>query len=74
MIKYLLILWFYYQGVSWNGPLSRELLAFNSFVKSMNRSLRNLCEMLTLSMFLNGDCVKDRQDYLDIALRLKLLI
>ncbi|CAB4431514.1 unnamed protein product [Rhizophagus irregularis] len=62
-----------FKGVSWNGPLSRELLAFNSFVKAMNRSLRNLCEMLTLSMFLNGDCVKDRQDYLDIALSLPFL-
>ncbi|CAG8474579.1 15153_t:CDS:10 [Funneliformis caledonium] len=62
-----------FKGVSWNGPLSRELLAFNSFVRALNRSLRNLCEMLTLSMFLNGDCVRDRQDLLEIALSLPFL-
>ncbi|CAG8538773.1 13168_t:CDS:2 [Acaulospora colombiana] len=62
-----------FKGIPWVGPLCRELLAFNSFVKVLNRSLRNLCEMLTLSMFLNGDCVKERQDYLDIALSLPFL-
>nr|CAG8450832.1 4779_t:CDS:10 [Entrophospora candida]CAG8586087.1 6687_t:CDS:10 [Entrophospora candida] len=63
----------YSKGKSWNGPLNRELLAFNSFLKTLNRSLRNLCEMLTLSMFLNGDCLKERNDYLDIALSLPFL-
>ncbi|CAG8453923.1 4770_t:CDS:10 [Acaulospora morrowiae] len=62
-----------FKGVPWVGPLCRELLVFNSFVKVLTRSLRNLCEMLTLSMFLNGDCVKERQDYLDIALSLPFL-
>ncbi|CAG8438708.1 9726_t:CDS:10 [Diversispora eburnea] len=62
-----------FKGGPWIGPLSRELLAFNSFVKALNRSLRNLCEMLTLSMFLNGDCVKERPDYLDITLSLPFL-
>ncbi|CAG8695863.1 30025_t:CDS:10, partial [Gigaspora margarita] len=62
-----------FKGVPWAGPLCREMLIFNSFVKALNRSLRNLCEMLTLSMFLNGDCEKDRQDYLDIALSLPFL-
>ncbi|CAG8439730.1 12089_t:CDS:10 [Ambispora leptoticha] len=59
-----------YQGKPWVGPISRELLAFNSFVKALNRSLRNLCEMLTLSTFLNRDCLNERNDYLDIALSL----
>ncbi|CAG8748929.1 11916_t:CDS:2, partial [Racocetra persica] len=62
-----------FKATSWVGPLCREMLVFNSFVKALNRSLRNLCEMLTLSMFLNGDCEKDRQDYLDIALSLPFL-
>ncbi|CAG8485691.1 2066_t:CDS:10 [Ambispora gerdemannii] len=59
-----------YQGIPWAGPINRELLAFNSFVKALNRSLRNLCEMLTLSTFLNRDCLNERGDYLDIALSL----
>ncbi|CAG8489148.1 3402_t:CDS:10 [Paraglomus brasilianum] len=60
-------------GTVWAGPLSRELLAFNSFIKALNRSLRNLCEMLTLSLFLNSDRRKDRGDYLEIALSLPFL-
>ncbi|KAG9301630.1 hypothetical protein G9A89_016700 [Geosiphon pyriformis] len=62
-----------YKGIPWVAPLSRELLVFNSFIKALNRSLRNLCEMLTLSTFLNGDCWKERGDYLDIALSLPFL-
>lgn len=52
--------------MQWSGPLNRDLLVFNSFVKALNRSYRNLCEMLTLSFFLNGLVVKDRDDYFEI--------
>ncbi|KAI8645014.1 temperature dependent protein affecting M2 dsRNA replication-domain-containing protein [Parasitella parasitica] len=57
------------QGSSapWSGPLNRDLLVFNSFVKALNRSYRNLLEMLTLSFFLNGLVQKDRKDYYQIA-------
>ncbi|KAG2236720.1 hypothetical protein INT48_000718 [Thamnidium elegans] len=51
----------------WSGPLNRDLLVFNSFVKALNRSYRNLCEMLTLSLFLNNLVKKDRTDYYQIA-------
>lgn len=51
----------------WSGPLNRDLLAFNSFVKALNRSYRNLCEMLTLSLFLNGLVKKERTDYFQIT-------
>ncbi|KAG0166946.1 hypothetical protein DFQ30_006536, partial [Apophysomyces sp. BC1015] len=55
------------KGVSWIGPLDRDLLVFNSFVKALDRSYRNLCEMLTLSSFLNNLVKKERDDYFDIA-------
>ncbi|KAH8553719.1 temperature dependent protein affecting M2 dsRNA replication [Umbelopsis sp. PMI_123] len=50
--------------------MNRDILVFNSFVKALNRSYRNLCEMLLLSMFLN-ECVKrDRHDYAELSIRL----
>ncbi|KAI8994545.1 temperature dependent protein affecting M2 dsRNA replication [Pilobolus umbonatus] len=55
------------KSAQWSGPLNRDLLSFNSFVKALNRSYRNLCEMLTLSFFLNGLVKKERTDYFDIA-------
>ncbi|KAG2172313.1 hypothetical protein INT43_004855, partial [Umbelopsis isabellina] len=52
------------------GQMYRDVLVFNSFVKALNRSYRNLCEMLLLSLFLN-DCVKrDRRDYAELSIRL----
>ncbi|PKI84385.1 hypothetical protein MVES1_001701 [Malassezia vespertilionis] len=54
----------------WDAPLSRELLVFNSFVKSLTRSLRSLVEMATLGLLLKGDARKPRVDGLDISLSL----
>ncbi|CAO3688983.1 unnamed protein product [Umbelopsis ramanniana] len=52
------------------GQMNRDILVFNSFVKALNRSYRNLCEMLLLSLFLN-DCVKrDRHDYAELSIRM----
>ncbi|KAG1062920.1 hypothetical protein G6F42_027308 [Rhizopus arrhizus] len=55
------------KSTPWSGPLNRDLLVFNSFVKALNRSYRNLLEMLTLSFFLNGLVQKNRKDYYQIA-------
>jgi len=44
--------------VVWKGPLDYELLRFNSFMKAVNRSLRNLCEMLLLSLTMNENAGK----------------
>lgn len=58
------------QPESWNAPLSRELLVFNSFVRSLTRALRTLLETTTLNMLLRNDCKKNRDDLLDIGLSL----
>lgn len=55
------------QSMQWKGPFDRDLLVFNSFVKALDRSYRNLCEMLVLSLFLNSLVEKERNDYFDIA-------
>ncbi|KAF8653531.1 hypothetical protein AX16_003915 [Volvariella volvacea WC 439] len=54
----------------WSAPLSRELLVFNSFVKSLSRALRTLLEVTTLNMLLRSDARRSREDFLDIALSL----
>ncbi|PWY97699.1 hypothetical protein BCV70DRAFT_202642 [Testicularia cyperi] len=59
-----------FKPVQWTAPLSRELLVFNSFVKSTTRAMRNLIEMISMSMLLRGDARRARDDFLDIALSL----
>ncbi|KZT50168.1 XPG I-region protein [Calocera cornea HHB12733] len=54
----------------WKGPLSRELLVFNSFLHSLSRSLRSLVELTSMNMLLRGDARRARDDLLDVALSL----
>ncbi|KAL4062366.1 XPG I-region protein [Scleroderma citrinum] len=54
----------------WSAPLSRELLVFNSFVRSLTRALRTLLEVTTLNMLLRQDARRARDDLLDIAISL----
>ncbi|KAF5359075.1 hypothetical protein D9757_013296 [Collybiopsis confluens] len=55
---------------AWSAPLSRELLVFNSFVRSLTRALRTLLEVTSLNMLLRSDARRNRDDLLDIALSL----
>lgn len=59
-----------FKPAQWTAPLSRELLVFNSFVKSTSRAMRNLVEMISMSLLLRGDARRNRDDYLDISLSL----
>ena len=54
----------------WTGPLSRELLVFNSFIRVLSRSLRGLVESISLNLLLRNDARRSREDYLDISLSL----
>lgn len=54
----------------WSAPLSRELLVFNSFVRSLTRALRTLLEVTSLNMLLRNDARRARDDFLDITLSL----
>ncbi|CCM02615.1 uncharacterized protein FIBRA_04718 [Fibroporia radiculosa] len=53
----------------WSAPLSRELLVFNSFVRSLTRALRTLLEVTSLNMLLRHDATR-REELLDINLSL----
>jgi hypothetical protein len=61
---------FPYQAQPWDAPLSRELLAFNSFHRALSRSLRILVEATALNLLLRGDASRGREDLLDIAMAL----
>ncbi|KAI9062688.1 hypothetical protein FKP32DRAFT_819677 [Trametes sanguinea] len=58
------------QPQPWSAPLSRELLVFNSFVRSLTRALRTLLEVTSLNMLLRHDARRARDDLLDINLSL----
>ena len=57
-----------FKPLPWSAPLSRELLVFNSFVRSLTRALRTLLDVTALNMFVRGDAKRD--DLLDVALSL----
>jgi hypothetical protein len=58
------------QQSGWKGPISAELLAFNSFVRALSRSLRTLLEATAFNLLLRGDARRAREDYLEIAISL----
>jgi hypothetical protein len=59
-----------FKAQPWSAPLSRELLVFNSFVRSLTRALRTLLEVVSLNMLLRSDARRARDDLLDIAIAL----
>ncbi|CAO3607556.1 unnamed protein product [Cunninghamella blakesleeana] len=62
-----------FKNTPWSGPIHRDILVFNGFVRALTRSYRNLSEMLTLSFFLNDLVKKERDDYHDIVVSLPYL-
>ncbi|KAG4083860.1 temperature dependent protein affecting M2 dsRNA replication-domain-containing protein [Neocallimastix lanati (nom. inval.)] len=58
--------------VVWKGPLDLELLRFNSFMKAVTRSLRNLCEMILLSMTMNENAGKSDSNLEILSAGIKL--
>ncbi|KAJ7230333.1 XPG I-region protein [Mycena pura] len=59
-----------FKAQPWSAPLSRELLVFNAFVRSLTRALRTLVEVASLNMILRNEARRARDDLLDIALSL----
>lgn len=56
--------------MAWQGPLSRDLLVFNSFLRSLSRSLRLLVEATVLSLVLRNDARRSREDGMEVGLSL----
>ncbi|EIM22091.1 viral life cycle-related protein, partial [Wallemia mellicola CBS 633.66] len=70
IIRTLSIVPLQFKPEQWSGPLSKELLVFNSFQKTLSRSLRTLVESISMNAFLKNNARRAREDYLDIALSL----
>lgn len=51
----------------WQGPIDQDLAAFNSVVKAVYRSLRNLIDILLLNLFLQGKAQTLPNKFLPIA-------
>lgn len=57
-----------HKPIGFTGPLSRNLLAFHSFIYVVRQSLRDLVEMVLANLLLNGDADRDRTDWTDLGL------
>ena len=56
----------------WEGPVSKEFLAFNSMVLEYQSNLRDLLEMVLLALFVHGDAEREKRsnaEYSKIAMR-----
>ena len=62
-----------HEPVGYVGPLDRSLLTFAWEITSIRESLRNLCETVLTTMFLNGDVSRERQDWHELSQRLPFL-
>ncbi|KAJ1956786.1 hypothetical protein IWQ62_005227 [Dispira parvispora] len=58
-----------FKGSAWNGgPLSRDLLVFNSCARAVVKTVRSLCEMTTLHLLLMDKAtLGDHVDYTSVA-------
>ncbi len=57
-----------HQQKAYSGGLSRHLLAYQSIISSVHATLRDLMEMILVSMFLEGLVDRERDDWVEISL------
>ncbi|WVQ98301.1 hypothetical protein IAU59_005424 [Kwoniella sp. CBS 9459] len=70
IMRCLSILPLMFRPQQWAGPLSRELLVFNSFVRALSKSLRHLSEAVNAHIMLSGHARRNRDDYNDVMISL----
>jgi hypothetical protein len=59
-----------HKPIGYTGPLSRSLLAFNSFSRALTRELRNFVEMTLVNMLMSGDVEREnRGDWAELGLK-----
>lgn len=57
-----------HQPKGYSGPLSRHLMGYHSIISTLRASLRDLVEISLVTMFLDGNADRDRNDWMDLAL------
>ena len=58
-----------HQSTGYCGPLSRHFLAYQALASTLQASLRDLIEICLTTMFISGEIVRDRNDWMEISLR-----
>ena len=51
------------KGLTWYADVSKDLLAFNTIVKALHKTLRNLIEVMAAVLFLDGKTTIDPYSY-----------
>ena len=59
----------HHQAKGYCGPLSRHMLAYHSIATALQGTLRDLLETSLATMFLKGHVDRNRDDWMDLALR-----
>lgn len=58
-----------HRSTGFRGPLDRPLLGFAWMISAVRSSLRDLIETIFVTMCLNGDVVRERQDWVELSQR-----
>jgi hypothetical protein len=59
---------FDHQGIGYTGPLSRNMLAYNSLVNAVRSGLRDMAEVCVTTMFMSGEVSRDSCDLTELGL------
>lgn len=59
-----------HEPVGYVGPLDRSLLTFAWQISALRSSLRDLCETVLTTLFLNGFALRERDDWAELSQRL----
>ncbi|KAG6155504.1 hypothetical protein E4U37_001152 [Claviceps purpurea] len=62
-----------HQVFGYTGPLNKSLLAFRALSTAVRETDRDLMEAIVASMFMYGQCQRERDDCVDISQRLPFL-
>lgn len=62
-----------HEPVGYVGPLDRSLLTFAWEITAIRQLLRDLCETIMTTMFLNGDVSRERDDWAELSQRLPFI-
>jgi hypothetical protein len=66
-IFYFVVYLSFNQVAPWRGPVDQDLMAFNSIVKALYRSLRNLVDILLLNLYLQSKSIIHPRSYIIMA-------
>ena len=58
-----------HKNIGYSGPLSREMLCYQSLISEVRTTLRNLIEVVLAGLFLNGDADRDRKDWTEMSFK-----